>query len=115
MKFRNWIATVAITALWSGAAPATLTNIENAYETDTANIRLPDNEQGQVSLRECATCKSVVLRVNQDTRYLIGASSPPVSLDQLRKAAERAPGRLVVVFYNLDSKVVTRIVLSAAH
>ena len=112
---RLWLVMAAVTVLWSGAARPTLINVENAYETDAAHVRLPDDEHGQVTIRDCASCKAIILQVNRDTRYLVSASAPAVSLEQLRKAAAGAGGRLMIVFYKLDSKVVTRIVLGGAH
>ena len=117
MKNRTWIALAAAAALWSGAAQSTLKNVENAYETDAGHVLLPSSASGQVVIRQCAGCKPVVLRVNQATSYFVGAPSAPVSLDVLRKAAgaDGADKRLLTVFYNLDSKFVTRIVLSAGN
>jgi len=104
-----------VLALGAGTAPAKLRNIENAYEVDTRSVSLPANASGQVVIRECQSCKPVVLRVNNGTRYYVGLpSSEPVSLQRLRKAAEEAGGeRLVTVFYSLETNVVTRIVLGA--
>ena len=109
------LATAAL-ALWSAAAPAKLKNVENAYESDPGHVVLPANASGQVVIRECAGCKPVVLKVNNQTRYVVGTtSSPPVSLDALRKAAaaDGAESRLLTIFYSLDSGFVTRIVLAA--
>ena len=110
------VIAAAALALWSAAAPAKLKNVENAYESDASHVSLPGNASGQVVIRECAGCKPVVLRVNNQTLYYLGeASSPPVSLDAVRKAAaaDRAGSRLLTIFYSLESKVVTRIVLGA--
>lgn len=103
-------------ALWSAAAPAKFKNVENAYESDASHVSLPGNASGQVVIRECDSCKPVVLRVDKLTRYFVGSpSSPPVSLDALREAAaaDSAGSRLLTVFYSLESNVVTRIVLGA--
>lgn len=102
-------------AFGAGTASAKLRNIENAYEGDIRSVTLPDNASGQVVVRECPTCKPVVLRVSNSTRYYVGLpSSAPVSLQRLRKAAAAAGGeRLLTVFYSLETNVVTRIVLGA--
>jgi hypothetical protein len=107
----------AALALQGAAAHAAIENVENAYESDVAHVTLPSSTAGQVVIRECAGCTPVVLRVDGKTRYFVGApSSPPVSLAELRSAAgaEDARGRLLVVFYDLRTNVVTRIVLNAA-
>ena len=117
MTKRTWIALAAAAALWSGAAQGTLKNVENAYETDAAHLLLPSSPSGQVVIRGDAAGKSIALRVNEQTHYLLGAPATAVSLDALRQAAaaKGADQRHVVVFYNIDSRLVTRIVLSAAN
>ncbi len=113
-RFGIMLAATAL-ALASATATAKLKNVENAYESDTAHVLLPSSSGGQVIIRECSGCKPVVLRVNRDTTYQIAGSGAPVSLDALRAAAaaDAADSRLLIVFYNLDSGVVTRIVLGA--
>lgn len=104
----------AVLALSSAASMATITNVENAYESDTAHVVLPSAPGGRVVIRECASCKPVVLRADRATAYFVGAGAPPVTLAELRAAVGRVDGaaRLVTVFYRLDTGVVTRIVLS---
>jgi hypothetical protein len=116
MRNRFRLALVTAAALMSAAALATVTNVENAYETDTGQVRLPSNPRGQLVIRECAGCKSVVLRVNGETRYLLAPSREPVTLEALRQAVAAAgdDDRLLTVFYNLETGYVTRVVLSAA-
>ena len=116
MKTRFAITLVATAmALASATATATLKNVENAYESDAAHVLLPSSGGGQVIIRACPGCKAVVLRVNRDTAYLTGSPSAPVSLAALRAAADAdgADHRLLTVFYNIESGVVTRIVLGA--
>lgn len=106
----------AALALATGTATATLKNVENAYETDARSVSLPASVGGRVVIRECATCKPVSLRTGSATRYFVGAgSAAPVSLKQLREAAaaDKDGDRLLVVFYSLETNVVTRIVLGA--
>jgi hypothetical protein len=58
----------------------------------------------------------VTLRTGNSTRYFVGTgAAAPVSLKQLREAAaaDTAGERLLVVFYSLETNVVTRIVLGA--
>jgi hypothetical protein len=108
--------TLAVCVLWSAAALAGWKNVENAYESEPALVTLPSTASGQVVIRACTGCDPVILRVDNRTRYVIGrASSPPVSLAALRQAAaaDGAADRLLTVFYDLETNIVTRIVLSA--
>jgi hypothetical protein len=117
MSIRSKIVLAGIAlSLWSGATLATLKNVENAYESDPAHVTLPGGPTGQVVIRECDGCRPVALRVDARTRYIVGrASSQPVTLAALRSAAasREAAGRLLTVFYDIETNVVTRIVLSA--
>ena len=117
MNKRTWLVLTAALALWSGAAQSALTNLENAYETDMAHVRLPSGTPGDLVVDPCPACQSVRLKVNAQTQYRVGRSSPPVSLTAFRQAVETqgAEKRLLVVYYNLESLIVTRIVLSAAN
>jgi hypothetical protein len=114
-KFFGVTLSATVLALWSVTAPASLENIENAYESDVAHIMLPTSSTGRVILRECSNCKPVVMNVSADTVYLVGSANPPVSLAELRAAANADGGgsRLMTVFYNLKTGVITRIILSA--
>ncbi len=104
----------AALALWSAAATASLKNIENAYESDTAHVTLPSAPGGSVVVRECDQCKPVRLRSDRRTAFFVGSAGTPVTLAALRAAAAepRDAPRMLMVFYNLDTGVVTRVVLS---
>ncbi len=104
----------AALALWSAATPAALKNIENAYESDTTHVTLPSGPGGRVVVRECERCKPVALRSDRRTAWFIGSAAAPVTLAALRAAVAepREAPRMVTVFYNLDTGVVTRVVLS---
>ncbi|MCC7259012.1 MAG: hypothetical protein IT486_11645 [Gammaproteobacteria bacterium] len=112
-RFTITLAAAAL-ALWSAGAPASIKNLENAYESDTEHLLLPSAPGGRVVIRECAGCKPVTLRIDRATAFFVGAGTTPVTLAELRTAAAGVEGaaRLVTVFYSLDSGVVTRIVLS---
>jgi hypothetical protein len=114
MKYRIHIALGAVAALCSSVALSSITNVENAYETDTSHVSLPANARGQLVIRECTGCKPIVLRVSKETRYLVAPSRESVGLAALRAvvAADKDAKRMLTVFYHLDSGYVTRVVLS---
>jgi hypothetical protein len=105
----------AALAVASLNARAELKNLENAYESDVGQITLPGSKSGRVTIRNCPSCRPVVLRVTDKTVYRVGASGPPVTLAQLREAVAQADAgpRLLTVYQSVDSGIVTRIVLSA--
>ncbi len=113
MNNRILIALAAAIALWSGTGQGTLKNVENAYESDAAHVQLPSSASGEVLVSECTGCKTVALRVNAQTLYLVGQPPVSVSLDAMRQAASAkgAGTRHIVVFYDMESMLVTRIVM----
>ncbi|GMW07198.1 MAG: hypothetical protein QY320_11095 [Gammaproteobacteria bacterium] len=116
MKNRIRLALVAAATVASAAAFADATNLEDAYEAAAGDVRLPSNPRGQLVIRECSSCKPIVLRVDAGTRYLLAPSREPVAVEQLRTAIEAADDddRLLTVFYSLKTGFVTRVVLSPA-
>jgi hypothetical protein len=113
-RFTPSLAAAAL-VLAGATATAGITNVENAYETSADRVSVPSTANGQLTVSECSGCKPVVLRVNAETQYLIGAQAPPVTQEDMRKAlrAQGADKRLLTVFYRLDNNVVTRVVLRA--
>jgi hypothetical protein len=109
-----WIAFAAAAALWSTGAQSTVKNVENAYEITVSQMLLPDAANGQVIIRRCSSCAAVLLRTDAATAYQLGARFKPVSLADFRAAAKKDGNQMVVVYYRLDSKVVTRMVLAVA-
>lgn len=116
MRKRFSVILAAIGLAASAAAQAVVTNVENAYETSASHVSLPSIAHGQLVITECAGCKAVVLHVDEGTLFLVGGlRGQAVSLTEMRQAL-RAPGadkRLLMIFYQLDNNVVTRVVLSA--
>ena len=113
---KSLIALIACIGLF-GAAHAALIQIEQNYELGLNEVTLPRSAAGQVVVRQCAECDPAVLRVNGSTRYFLESRSNPVSLAELRAAADasRDPVQTgVFVFYKPETGVVTRIILSLA-
>lgn len=113
MNRRILLTLSAAALLWSAGAESALQNVENAYEISPAQMVLPASDVGQLTIRQCITCKPVLLATNAQTVYLIGTHSAPVPLAKFRAAASKNDKQLVVVYYRLDSKIVTRVVLAA--
>lgn len=95
-------------------AHSTLKIVEEAYELPLSRVTLPSDENGTVSLRSCLGCKLETLRVTQDTRYFIRATSGPVTLAEARDAAASAAGRRqasVYLYYDRKTRIVLRLVV----
>jgi hypothetical protein len=107
---------LALAAVGNAGAARTIEYVEGAYEVTLASLVLPASVSGRLSVRTCAACAQINLQVNGNTAYSFGSRKPMpladfrVAVAQLRqKPGARASG---VVFYNLTTKRVTRVVLN---
>ena len=96
-------------------AAATLRTIEQAYELARNQVQLPGNPEGGLTVRPCATCKPVVLRVTTATAWFLGAgrakpAGQPAVLAAFKASAVN-PRTLVYVYYEPQTQRVKRIVL----
>ena len=91
-------------------AQSRMKNIEQCIESSTEVVPLPAAAAGALTARECAACKSRLLKFDADTRYYIG--DEPVSYARLRAAAIKNP-TLLYVFYRTGTDTLTRLRLDA--
>lgn len=110
------ITSLALGAGLASAAPRVLGQLEGSYELMLKDVQMPLNTSGFVRLRSCATCDSKTHNVNANTRYWLGESRLQFAdfqalTQDMRASASAAENVLVVVYYDLDSSIVTRVVL----
>ena len=102
-------------ALSAGRPAATLRTIEQAYELTRNQVQLPASPEGSLTVRPCATCRPVVLRVTAATTWFSRpgvrqpAGQPPSWLRSGPR--QRDPGTLVYVYYEPQTRRVKRVVL----
>jgi hypothetical protein len=104
---------IASLALYAGSAHAQLRMrvVEEAIESSTEIVGLPESLPSSLGFKPCGTCAYVTLSVDSTTRFFVGRHR--VSLADLRHQASRGPRRLDV-FYDRRSKVATRLILRTA-
>jgi hypothetical protein len=116
---RPIIVTLALAAATASPAWAyrVLEQLEQAYELQLGQVRLPDRSTGSVIFTACDTCRTISLRVSDATVYSIDETL--VSLTDLNRRADSllatidGPKRAgVFVFYDPTSLRVTRLILS---
>lgn len=107
---------LALAAAAPAGAARTIESVEGAREVALANLVLPASATGRLSFRPCPTCTQINFQVNGNTTYSFGGGKPMslfdfrVAVTQLRqRSSARVNG---VVFYNLATKRVTRVVLN---
>ena len=100
-------------------AGATLRTIEQAYELTHNQIQLPSGPEGTLTVRPCATCRLVLLRVTRATAWFAAprsrqannqTNSQSTVLAAFHDAATN-PRALVYVYYEPQTLRVKRIVL----
>jgi hypothetical protein len=115
---RRGALTLLALSLAAGAftpAGAALRTIEQAYELDRSQVQLPGSAPGTLTLRPCAGCRPVALKVTPATAWYArpGRRQPDgqaTVLAAFRRAAA-TPGTLVYVYYEPQTRRVKRIVL----
>jgi hypothetical protein len=101
-----WLACLSMLA--TSAVSRDVQVIETALETSTDLAALPTSVPTVVTARACASCEGHVLRVNEKTRFFTKGKAP-ASLAQLNKTCGAKTAK-VGVFFDLKTKVITRIV-----
>lgn len=95
-----------------------LEQLESSYELELGAVDLPQSAAGAVVFKTCLTCTTQSMAVNAGTRYFVDQRE--VTLAELNQEATRleqsgrgGPDVQVMVHYAPDTKVVTRIRITA--
>lgn len=92
------------------AAAAPLKVIEQAIETSTLAVTLPDRSTGSMYVRACPSCKALELQLTPRSKYRVGKRE--VTFAELRQYALGAGSRSVDVFYDAKSLTITRLTVA---
>ncbi len=99
-------------ALFSLALPAAaqFKTIQQAYEVNLSEVRLPRNENGTIAFKECDKCEYRTKRVSAETRYLLDGHSIPLA--KFREAMQHVTDRkneAVTILHHLENNRVTEV------
>ncbi len=111
------IMLAVLTLAFASLAQAKLDRIEEAFELHLTQLSLPAHATGKVTVKACAGCDTVQLRVNARTSYHVGIGSTAITLQELIDAVYAVHDRSktpVYVMYKAEDLVITRIILGAA-
>ena len=106
-------ATALVLTLAASGAQASLRIVEQAIETSTFSVSLPDGGTGSIALKACADCTPLLLRLTPQTQYLVGRS--PVSYAEFLSLARGGTGRGLGVFYDAKERTITRLIMSGTR
>lgn len=105
----------ALCVATGASATRVLELVEGAYEAMLADVVLPANAAGFVTFPPCSTCPPTSLGVDAETVYLVENVALPfadfIDAAAALTASGRARNAAVYVFYDLETKRVTRLVL----
>ena len=85
---------------------------ERPIETDTAGLPLPRAVPGSMTLRPCEACTPVTLDLTTSAQFFVDRK--PVTFADLHALAQNSSAN-VVVFYDVKTNAVTRIVVTDAR
>jgi hypothetical protein len=113
MKLNIFVLTLVLSGSAMLPAGAAVKVLELGHEADSRMIRMPDRENGELTLQICATCKVLRLRATVETIYLIGGQ--PVTLKDMSKYLQSNPDANVVVMQRKDTSTLSRVVVHVAR
>ena len=105
--------TVLIAAIILGLAlpvAAQFKTIQEAYEVQLSDLRLPQNDVGTVAFKTCRECPYQVKRVTGATEWVLDGNSMPLAKFRLgvMRLSER-DNTAVTVLHHLENDRVTRV------
>lgn len=99
---------IAALAIVSLPAAADFVTVARAYEIALNNLVVPVTRNGTVTFRTCEECESKVVRMTQDTLFLVNGQR--VELKEFRKQVlhvrDRA-GETIIVKHHLENNTIT--------
>lgn len=97
-----------LAALPLAAADQVYRVVEQAIEAQAGTVVLPSGERGILVVTRCTGCAPESFATNPQTRYV--TTTGPTTLADLRAGMRNAPRADVTVFYDAQSRAVTRVV-----
>ena len=115
MRNHLLLSSIGLTLAFT-AAPLEATTfriVEQAVETSTMSISVPDKNAGSLAVKACPSCKPMLLRLTPETRYLIGKTEVPYAefVDLARGSSDRGLG----IFYDGKERTITRLIISGTR
>ena len=111
MKIRMIIATIALAIALPAAAQ--FRTIQQAYEVELTDLRLPQSDSGTLGFKTCEECDFVTKRITADTRWVLNGKS--MSLRKFRRGIARVnerSNRYVTVVHHLEKDRITQVMFT---
>lgn len=101
-------------AVASLQAPAGLKVLEQAIETSTLVVSLPDASTGSMAVKSCKQCKPLLLRLTPRSRFVVGGGAQ-VPYSEFVALARRSGHQNLNIFYDRKSGTITRLTMSGVY
>ena len=88
--------------------------LEQAIETSTFVVSLPDASTGSMAVKSCKQCKPMLLRLTPSSRFLVGGGAQ-VSYSEFLALARRSGHQNLNIFYERKSGTITRLTMNGVH
>mgnify|MGYP003547213249 FL=1 len=115
MSVTSRISLLMLLAGWLSTGQAAIREIEQAFELTPAQLQLPSRAEAQLTIRPCADCRVVALRVTAATQWYAGMDEQQPAgqarVLKIYRTASSDPQTLVHVYYEAQTLRVKRIVL----
>lgn len=105
---------IAVALFGSGVLHAEWLHPERGLELDRTELTLPQYPSGSMTVRKCAACEPLELRVTPNTQYFAAPRTLPIPLEDLRRAfyaSTHDEGMIIGVFFDPETMHVNRLVL----
>ena len=111
MKIKIIIATALLAIALPAAAQ--FRTVQQAYEVELVDLRLPQSESGTLGFRTCTDCAFVTKRISEDTRWVLNGKR--MSLKKFRLGLARVQerqNRYVTVVHHLEKDRITQVLFT---
>lgn len=105
------LAALAVVSLAAtGHAQHIMNSVEEGLESEARLTMLPAGGIGTLVARSCTTCEEISLTLSAVAEFRVAGE--PVTFRDFQDAATRNPSAMLMVFYRIEDRQVTRLRLS---
>lgn len=104
---------VALAGSCMAASAAGFKVLEQAIETSTFVVSLPDGDTGSMAVKSCMQCKPLLLRLTPHSKFLAGGAQ--VTYAEFLALARGSGEQGLNIFYDRKSGSITRLLMNGVH
>jgi hypothetical protein len=111
LLIRALLITIMMSTLFGYAhSQGTLQSLEDAIETNTAEVFLPSSTGGSITRRDCGqACAFSTLQLTDESTFFVGGSK--VTLAEFKSFIAKTGPQFLMIFHKPGQPVVTRLIV----